>query len=208
MASCSAFYILLTHAPRRAYHGTRRSAHEARPLRLLVVVVALRGARCSGREPARRADVRRPTAASSSRSAPSQIVLRALDGSVVSSRSSVRDARALNGVRVSLADIRPGFVATRRAQRRRARPRRSARSASRPPSTDRGVVTALRQDGDHAAHGRRRDGHRARSMQHPIPAPRRARRSEPRPAGSARRRHPSPRTRRRQVVNVLKRAGA
>lgn len=71
-----------------------------------------------------------------------QIVLRALDGSTVSFAISPTTRVKLNGVRVSLADIKPGFVAT--VTHNGSAPAVVIRAFGKPANvTDRGVVTAL-----------------------------------------------------------------
>jgi hypothetical protein len=71
-----------------------------------------------------------------------QIVLRALDGSVVSFAVSPKTRVKLNGVRVSLVDIKPGFVAT--VVHNGSAPAVLIRAFGKPAVvTDRGVVTAL-----------------------------------------------------------------
>jgi hypothetical protein len=71
-----------------------------------------------------------------------QIVLRALDGSVVSFAVSSATRVKLNGVQVSLADIQPGFVAS--VVHRGRAPATVIRAFGKPATvTDRGVVTAL-----------------------------------------------------------------
>ena len=71
-----------------------------------------------------------------------QIELTALDGSVVSFAVSPTTRVKLNGVRVSLADIRPGFVAT--VIHNGTAPAVLIRAFGKPAIvTDRGVVTAL-----------------------------------------------------------------
>ncbi len=71
-----------------------------------------------------------------------QIVLRALDGSTLSFAISQTTRVKLNGVRVSLADIKPGFVAT--VTHNGGAPAVVIRAFGRPTNvTDRGVVTAL-----------------------------------------------------------------
>jgi hypothetical protein len=71
-----------------------------------------------------------------------QIVLRALDGSVVSFAISSTTRVKLNGVRVSLAAIKPGFVAT--VVHNGGAPAVVIRAFGKPVRvTDRGVVTSL-----------------------------------------------------------------
>jgi hypothetical protein len=71
-----------------------------------------------------------------------QIVLRALDGSVESFAVSAKTRVKLNGVRVSLAEIKPGFVAT--VVHNGSAPAVLIRAFGKPVVvTDRGVVTAL-----------------------------------------------------------------
>ena len=71
-----------------------------------------------------------------------QIVLRALDGSVVSFAISSSTRVKLNGVRVSLAEIKPGFVAA--VVHDGGAPAFVIRAFGKPASvTDRGVVTSL-----------------------------------------------------------------
>lgn len=73
---------------------------------------------------------------------PERIVLRALDGSVVSFGVSPTTRVKLNGARVSLSDIRPGLVAT--VTHDGGAPAVLIRAFGKPASvTDRGVVTAL-----------------------------------------------------------------
>jgi hypothetical protein len=71
-----------------------------------------------------------------------QIVLRALDGSIVSYAISATTRVKLNGVRVTLADIKPGFVAT--VTHNGSAPAVVIRAFGKPANvTDRGVVTSL-----------------------------------------------------------------
>ena len=73
---------------------------------------------------------------------PGQIELRALDGSVLSFAVSPTTRVKLNGARVSLADIRPGFVAT--VTHDGGAPAVVIRAFGKPAHViDRGVVTAL-----------------------------------------------------------------
>ena len=70
------------------------------------------------------------------------IVLRALDGSVVSFAISPTTRVKLNGVRVSLAEIKPGFVAA--VVHNGNTPALVIRAFGKPVSvTDRGIVTSL-----------------------------------------------------------------
>ena len=71
-----------------------------------------------------------------------QIVLRALDGGVVTFGVSPRHAVRLNGARATLADVRPGFVA-RVMHDARARALLIQAFGAPAPTIDRGIVTAV-----------------------------------------------------------------
>ena len=122
-----------------------------------------------------------------------QIVLRALDGSVVSFAVSSATRVKLNGVQVVArrhpAGLRrlggpPGPRAGHRHPRLR-----HAGDGHRPRRRD-----GARQDGDHVAHRRRRHDLRAARCRHRGSGSAAARQASLRPAGSARRRHSTLRT--------------
>ena len=204
------FYILLTHAPRPAYHEQRRCSHDdSRPLRLLTVAGAVLALALPAAGRARRAPVddrpgRRPVGRRRRRSCCAR-------STAASSRSPSRRRHAckLNGAsRRDSRTSRPGFVATV-APRREGPAQCSIRAFGTPAMvTDRGIVTALDASCDHA----RTDAGGALTVpldrRTRIPVPRSARRRgrwlAPERSSPSSTRDGSP----AQVVNVLKRAGA
>ncbi len=112
-----------------------------RPLRLLTVAIAVLALALPAAGMAAADDVTTDRGVVQSVGS-GQIVLRALDGSVVSFTVSPTTRVKLNGARVSLADIKPGFVAT--VVHDGAAPAMLIRAFGKPAKvTDRGVVTAL-----------------------------------------------------------------
>jgi len=73
----------------------------------------------------------------------SQIVLRTLDGSVVSYAVSPNTSVRVNGARASITDIRPGFVARVVYDRQARAVQIEAFGAAAVTTTDRGLVTAV-----------------------------------------------------------------
>jgi hypothetical protein len=114
-----------------------------RPLRLLTVASAVLALALPAAGMAATGDVTTDRGVVQSVSVESgQIVLRALDGSVVSFAVSPSTRVKLNGVRVALADIQPGFVAG--VVHDGAAPAVLIRAFGKPAKvTDRGAVTAL-----------------------------------------------------------------
>jgi hypothetical protein len=112
-----------------------------RPLRLLTVVIAVLALALPAVGVAAASDVTMDRGVVQSVGS-AQIVLAALDGSVVTFAVSPKTRVKLNGVRVSLADIRPGFVAT--VTHNGTKPAVLIRAFGKPARvTERGVVTAL-----------------------------------------------------------------
>ena len=101
---------------------------------LLALVVPAAGVAAPGDKPVDRGVVQSVNA--------SQIVLTALDGSVLSFSVTPNTRVRVNGARASLADIRPGFVASV-VHDRRARALLIEAFGTRVTVTDRGLVTAL-----------------------------------------------------------------
>jgi len=101
---------------------------------LLALVVPAAGVAAPGDKPVDRGVVQSVN--------PSQIVLTALDGSVLSFSITLNTRVRLNGARASLGDIRPGSVANV-AHDRRARAVLIEAFGTAATVTDRGLVTAL-----------------------------------------------------------------
>ena len=115
----------------------------SRLLRLLTVAIAVLALALPAAGIAATADVTTDRGIVQSVSVGSgQIVLAALDGSIVSFAVTPTTRVRLNGIRVPLSDIRPGFVAT--VTHDGSSPAVLVRAFGRPASvTDRGVVTVL-----------------------------------------------------------------
>jgi hypothetical protein len=121
---------------------TRDDVHMTlRPLRLLTVAIAVLALALPAAGMSAVGDVTTDRGVVQSVGS-GQIVLAALDGSVVSFAVSPTTRVKLNGVRVSLAEIRPGFVAT--VTHKGTAPAILIRAFGQPAKvTDRGIVTAL-----------------------------------------------------------------
>jgi hypothetical protein len=114
-----------------------------RPLRLLIVVIALvslalPAASLAG--PGVKAGATRGVVQSVDAS---EIVLRALDGSVVTFTVMPRTPVRLNGVRATITDVRPGFVARVTYDRQSRAMLIEAFGAAAAPVVERGIVTAV-----------------------------------------------------------------